>query len=233
MGVEIGMQELIASGLHIKIIEALDDDGMAFRSFCTCGARELFAFWTETRKTWEESEYSRKVICGVLHWRYRSQLLSKVVLKHIFQTVRASSEHDDDVGHLYCTLRSQAPRALDWLDQELKEAKANGRRRKMDPLDYVSDDMIHLHHSAVADLVGSPDIFVTFVWVDRDVKLSPAQRSALGELVIFLQDVDHHEAGWWLWNGESAFCTPWLYAESDAGSSFAQSLCPGYRYPWS
>lgn len=90
------MNDIIASGLHFNIAELLQGDGLALRSFCTCGSRELWSLWTSTKEQWSrhcESRYSGANVFpeGALHNScsdYHAKLISKLVKKHIFADVR-------------------------------------------------------------------------------------------------------------------------------------------------
>ena len=84
------MQALIASGLHLNIAAFLEGDGLAFRSFCTYGSRELYGLWKAAKQASDEPKTETHLdVFLLLYIRYRSKLFDKLV-RRVIETVRVS-----------------------------------------------------------------------------------------------------------------------------------------------
>ncbi|KAK9811971.1 hypothetical protein WJX73_004209 [Symbiochloris irregularis] len=161
-----------------------------------------------------------------LYYKYLGTLADKIVNKHLFAAVRASAEVRDEVGQLHAVLSSGAPAVLDWLhdraqDNLLQEVMA-----------HIKDGLQELVTAALDGVDVNIEMFVTFIWTSRSLTLSADQQATLARIVEHMQPINCHEPGWWLWNGETAFCIPWDRVTRDDGGTFARAYCPKYKYPW-
>lgn len=244
------MNQLIASGLHYRIADFIND-AWDFRRFCTCGPRELWQMWAEAQ------QYSLRLApCSTAIQTHLEGLLSdyygmvvpKIMKKQLFVAVRvgvelchaesraaylcplfsseyvqASTEVDYRVGHLYAVLKPDAPKVLDWLRSKFIFDLA------FYPIEICMED---LRDEAYDLTETNTDMFVTFVWSNPSMHLSAAQTSTLAKIVQMIQPDKGHEPGWWLWNGESASCVPWETVSRSDGGIFARSASSEYKYPW-
>lgn len=138
---------------------------------------------------------------------------------------QAASEIHGSLGHLYGILGAGAPEALDCIHRQTECAPDFA-------VDFICGAVSELRYKAMNVDETEVVLFVTFIWAQHSSSLTAVQRKTLACIVEWLQPDLCHEPGWWFWDGEKAFCTPWTDISSHDGGNFAKSLCPTYKYPW-
>ncbi|KAK9812029.1 hypothetical protein WJX73_010115 [Symbiochloris irregularis] len=109
------MQALIDSGVHENIAAFLAGDDLSFRSFCTCGGRELLTLWRSATQPFGTPGRADRVFVELYH-DYRDKLCGKLVRRVLASERVGNSNATTDVGEVYVVLHKDAPAALDMLD---------------------------------------------------------------------------------------------------------------------